>query len=196
MKKSPAIFILLILLTGCAIAFDNSSMPSQTDITKIGVGLNDATENVLERQVSIPGAIEVPAKVIFGIEQGMSWQQLIVLIGVWFMVFIIVFTAMDFMPFGDTGAIRFFISIVVTTLMSITHSFTYITTFFLGVSGSILGEQSKFKVIVAVAIAVLLIVIASIISGALKRNETISKAQIQGIRTGTALKKIEIESGR
>lgn len=200
MKKSLVLLVLVIFLASFVFAESNNSTGLNTGQVKtvannLAGGLNDRTEDVLAGTVSIPSSVEVPAKVIFGINNGITWQQLIVLLGVWLMIFLVVFSTLGLTPFGDNGVIKFFIAIIVTTLMSITNSFSYVTNFFLDIAGFMTGQESSWKTVVAVIIALVLIVVANILTRIFKNQEVIATAQVTGLKTGTAMKKINIEAG-
>lgn len=57
--------------------------------------LNDRTDDLLDKEVVIPSWLEMPAKILFGIEQGVSWQKLIILLGVWIAMFILFYNMLS-----------------------------------------------------------------------------------------------------
>ena len=88
MKKSFVFILLILILTSFAIsAEENKSLNLSSlneslnlnsvneSIGKFKTSLNDRTENVLTREILIPNALQAPAKLIFGVDESISWQD-------------------------------------------------------------------------------------------------------------------------
>lgn len=204
-KRLIFVILVLILLQNIFVYADDANINSAAktvatttttttnqfsgNLVDVGRGVDNATEDVLLKSVSIPSVIQTPIKIIFGITEGISWQQLIVLLGVWIMVFIFVISGVEFIPFINKKILKIILAIAITCLISLSGVMNSIVTFFLDIAGflKITQEYSVLKVIVAVVIAVLLILITTGIMKKIKKKMIIDYAEVKGRQAGTGI---------
>lgn len=160
MRRGITTLILLILLaTPLILAEDNITDQAQEGLSTLRGGLDLKTENVLEKEISIPKAIQIPSKLIFGIETGITWQQLIIVLGIWIGAFIVILNIAGLMPFFGEGTLKVAASIIITALVSITGALNVAATFFFDIAGFFkwTGSWGPLRMIIAILIAAAII---------------------------------------
>ncbi|GEM_PF-2230936 len=183
MKKELTTLILLFLLIfPLVIAEDNITKQTKEKLSALKGGLDNRTEDILEREVPLPPIFKVPLNLIFGIEDGSTWQQLIIVLGIWIGFFILILSITDFMPFINKGFIKILTSIIITILVSITGSLNIIAMFFFDVAGWFKWTASwgPLRTIVAILIAGLVIFAFNFVSHKIKKKIKIEKAEEMG----------------
>ena len=184
MKKSFApltLILLLILATTLVLAQDPDTQPN-TDAADLAGSLDDQTEDLLKREVDIPKILEIPAKVLFGIEDGITWQHLIIVLGVWIGFFIVILNIMDLLPFMNKGFVKFAGALVITAITSITGALNIIATFFFDVAGFFdwVGSWGPLQIIIAVLIAGIVIFLVQWVTKKIGNRNKIEKAELSG----------------
>lgn len=181
-------FILAVLVYAQEQVSDISGL--NQSVKNITGSLNDRTENLLEKEVNIPDWFGVPARVLFGIEQGILWQNLIILLGVWIMIFIILVEAVSFVPFLKNKIISFFVALIITCLISITGAVNNLALFFwnFGEMFNFLKEWSILQIILTM-IGFAVVIFAAIKFNKLIRNKyKLDKAEGLGMKAGAQMK--------
>ena len=180
MKRGIITLALLILLTTPLIlAQDNIAEQAKEQLSALRGGLNNKTENILERQVTLPQILEVPLEIILGIEEDSTWQQLIIVLGIFIGFFIVIFSIADFMPFFKEGWIKVLASLIITSLVSITGALDTIAKFFFNVAGFFEWTTSwgPLRMIIAIGLAAFTIYLFNRVSDKLKHKIKIGKAE-------------------
>jgi len=164
MKRGIITLALLILLaTPLILAQENITGPAQEQLSALRGGLDIKTENVLEKEVNFPQALETPMNVIFGIKEGATWQQLIVTLGVFIGFFILIFSVAGLIPFLGEGVLKVIASLIITALASMTGTLNAVAMFFFDIAGLFKWTTSwgPLKMIIAILIAAIIIIAAN-----------------------------------
>jgi hypothetical protein len=180
MKRGIITLALLILLfTPLILAEDTITEPAKEQLSALRGGLDIETENILERQITLPEILEGPLSIILGIEEDATWQQLIIVLGVFIGFFALVLSIAGFIPFFKEGWIRALASLVITSLVSITGALDSIAKFFFNIAGFFEWTASwgPLRMIIAIIIAVIIIIAFNKVSNILKHKMKIEKAE-------------------
>jgi len=180
MKKELTILILLFLLIApLTLAEDNIAKQTTGKLSEIGKGINNNTENILEKEVPIPQILKAPSNFVFGIKEGASWQELIITLGIWIGFFILILNILGFMPFLNEDYIKVLASIIITTLVSITGALNKMAIFFFDVAGFFKWTASwrPLQIIVAVLMAAIVILTINWLSHMIRNKMQIEKAE-------------------
>ena len=132
--KRKGIFVLLLVLMSASV-FAAVSENITSEFGAIRGTIDQTTENVMEREIVFPEAITPMTSFLFG--ETISFERLIVLIGIWIALFILIKGAVGFIPMFDSEKIQIGVSAVVALLILITGTiddlaanyFGYLSTF-------------------------------------------------------------------
>ena len=183
MKRTLTVLILLFLLViPLALAEDNLTDQAKEQLSALRGGLDIKTENVLEKEVTLPSFLKAPLKLILGIEEEATWQQLIVVLGVFIGFFILILNIAGFLPFFKEGPIKILASLIITALVSITGALDIVATFFFDIAGLFKWTASwgPLQMIVAILIATIVIVAVNWLSQKIKTKMKLGKAEEVG----------------
>lgn len=162
MKKSFVVFVVLVIIfSGLVFAQsnlnENTSDKVRRDLRNITGSIKNDTFGAFEKEIVIPAALQLPAKVIFGIktEHKITLERLIVLLAVWFVFFLLVQSLFKIMPFMNEGWQTWVMAFVVTSIIAITGVINSTVIFFfnLGESFKWLESLGPFSIFVALVIA-------------------------------------------
>lgn len=173
--------------SGASAAAATASTQFSGNLADVGRGVDNATEDILQKQVTLPPWLDTPAKVIFGVESGISWQQLVLLLGVWVMMFIFIFSFTSFIPFVNKKILKLIVAIAITSIISLTGTIDFVVKFFLDI-GKFLKITSEWPVlnsVIAGIIVVIIIVLTIGITKMLKRRMIVDYAEAKGRQAGT-----------
>lgn len=190
MKRGIILLILLALLISPTILAieENPIVPTDTEfkeqLSTLRGGLNEETENILEKEIRMPKELEFIYFVITGVGKGVeaiSWGKLIVFILTVSGIFIFSLEILEFTAF-ETNWVKGLIAGSIATILAITGAiyklinlfYTLIDNFYYVVGGII-------------AVLILLLILKPIING-IKNRKKISKAEELGIKSGAVLK--------
>lgn len=199
MKRGIITLILLILLVSPLILSADTPADINTPadvntpkdvLTKVDVGekvsalkggIEAGTENVLEREITLSSYLKTPFKILFGIEEKTTWQQLIVVFGMLIGFFILILDLVEVMPFFDTETVKVLASVALTLLISVTGALNLVVTLFLDIAGFFKWSNSwaPLKVIIAIILAIAIILIMREVTSKLRQKIT--------TRTGTMI---------
>lgn len=194
-----ALLVILFLLNSFVYAVDNGANDNTTgdsnlpaDIGRGVEGVKDIgskTESTLEQDVIIPENLQVPARIIFGLQGEISLQEFIVLICVWVMFFLVISSILKITPFFE-GWKAWIGGIVITCLIAITGTVRSIAIFFFSI-GNIFGfleKWSPLKIIFAIILAIIIIYCASIVTKIINKKLMLERAEIAGAKAGAGIK--------
>lgn len=155
-------------------------------------GLNQGVEDVFQREISIPASFEAPIKLIFGIESPILIKNLIMVIGVWLIIFIFVFDILSIFA-EQYNVVRAVLAFLITSLMSMTGSFQPLADFFYHLTDFIpyISGNSIIKTILAIIISVILLFLFLTSKRILFAKEKKTEARISGMKIGAAVKTSE-----
>ncbi len=211
MKKTVIAFAFLILLTSLIVvsaqATDSTTNQTSFNIntTKdvltnatqgLGNKLNNKTQDILETEVNLPDWLAPIAKVVFGIDGSISWQKLIIVLGIWVMVFIIILSVLGLAPFFDKIVVKLLASIVITALISLTGGAVHIANFFLSI-GDLIKINSAWDFIKVFGFVLLCLVVAffvNLLTEKMRKRSLVEIAEKKGIEVNEAMHKIKEEA--
>jgi len=197
MKKEFVILIAILLLTSFTLAAnetitekasDLKDKVSSTKIGEIGAGTKEAANNVLENELDIPDLIEIPARIIFGIEDGITIQHLIIVLGVWIGFFLLIFNLTTIIVETNQGVLKLLAAFIITSFISSTMILNKIAQLFLHLAGLFewVNIWAPLKMILAIVLATAVIYISIKVANIRKREVKIEKAAEvgRGLREG------------
>ncbi len=194
MKRGIILLVLLTLLISPTIfaAEDNVTTPLTQGATEkvkeglsaLGGGLEDKTENVLEREIQIPKELEFLYFIITGVGKGaevINWEKLIVFILTVFVIFTISLEILEFTAF-ETSWVKYSIAGGIAIVLAVTGAIYKLINIFYTI-------VDNFYYIAGgvIAILILLFILRPIINK-IKNRKKISKAEELGIKSGAMLK--------
>ena len=194
MKRGIILLVLLVLLISPIIlAAGDGEVVLPTDISQEDVkeqlttltgGLDEKTENVLEREIQIPKEFVFLYIVITGIGQGVeavSWGELIVFCLVVLIIFIISLEILEFTAF-ETNRVKYVIAGGIAILLAITGAIYNLTNIFYTLVGNL-----SYIIGGVIAVLIFIFVLKPILDD-MKNRKKILKAKELGIKSGAALK--------
>ncbi|MCK5449981.1 hypothetical protein KAI32_03890 [Candidatus Pacearchaeota archaeon] len=201
MKRGIILLVLLVLLTSPVILAteddiitptDNTTIPSSEDAIKqvkeelsaLRGGLDENTENILEREINIPDLLQTPVRIIFGLKDGytITIERLIVLCAIWIMLFIVIRGALKLTPFLNKGYQNIIGSIIIVILIALTGIIDMLIEIFFGARDTFkwLEALGPFKFIIALVLAILIIGMAHYVMHKLEKKIFLMKAEDTG----------------
>ena len=164
MRRGLATLIILFLLISPTIisAQEDTSTPKE-QLSALRGGLNEETEDILERKLDFPKVLNTPLKVIFKIEEDGTWQELIIILTIFIGFFILILNITELLPFIDKGLIKVLTSLIITTLVSITGALSITARVFIDIAGFFewTGSWKPLRIIIAILIISIIIFIVS-----------------------------------
>lgn len=195
MKRGIILLVLLALLISPTIfaAGDNTTIPSPEQIKEglsaLGGGLEDKTENIIEREIQIPNQLQIPVRIIFGLKDKyvITIERFVVLCAIWMMFFFLIQGILKLTPFLNKGLQNIIGPIIITVIIAITGIINSIVIFFfsLGDTFEWLEALGPFQIFVALAIVALILFITHHILNIVEKKLIITKAEISGENIGT-----------
>lgn len=148
-------------------------------------GLAGKGEDLLEREVNLPE----PVKIILGSKESqvkISW--LIVLVCVFLLLFILVFNLSNLIPFLNKGILRFFVSLIISVLISLSGGTRIFTSVFLDFSDLLnFSRWGVVTLIISVILIFFLILVIFWVANKIKRSSKILDAELKGAQAGAAI---------
>jgi hypothetical protein len=187
MKKIiPCIMLLMIFSVGVSSAQDDQSNKFNT----LANNIDDKTENILERQISIPSSFSW-IKVVLGIKQStpLTIGGISIFIATWIMFFIIVKWLLYLIPFfkdwkATVGGI------IITLLLAATGSINILAIFFFDINKTFVWIESlgSFSFLVSLLVVFLIIAGTRHIAKRISSSNLLEKAEKKGIDISTLIK--------
>ena len=120
------IFVLLVFSLIVLTNFSLAQVFSNDDFNNFSKGLSDIKNQVSSEPVIFPSYLAVPFSFVFGIVQGSPLNLVVIHFGIWFLFFVFVFNMAGFVPYFKNLITKFFVSLIVTILISISGGFVLI----------------------------------------------------------------------
>ena len=184
MKKSSAFILLALMLSSfILVAGEEPSTDSNSTNSSLGKfekSLNDRTENVLTREMPVPRILRAPTKLIFGVDETITWQRLIVVLILFSFAFMFVFGILELTAFQTTW-VKSTISIVIMVVALVSGVVDKIASF-------AQGTVSNVFLFVAVFVMILIYVVERSVINEIKKQKKLAKAHTLGNKAGSMMK--------
>ena len=198
MKKEIILLILLTLLISPVILAveDTTTTTTPKDVTQIKEqlstlkgGLNEKTENTLEKEIQIPNQLQIPVRIIFGLKDKdtITIERFIVLCAIWMMFFFLIQGILKLTPFLNKGLQNILGSVIITIIIAITGTINNLVVFYfnLGKTFKWMEALGPFQIFIALAITALILLITHHILNIIEKKLLLTKAEISGENIGT-----------
>jgi hypothetical protein len=217
MKKSLYIFLAFLLVLSCFSLVlaqettattpissttpitDSEQASSQTtqinqkqvkDVSKqLATSLNDQAKDVFQNEITLPSYLEMPAKIVFGLDSPVVLKDLIIVIGVWIMLFIIILDILSLMPLMNEGVPKYLGAVIVTILSFMSGVSTKLALWFYNLIDllTFLNDSPTLKLIIAILIAVGIVFGATILKNKMQKEAKKTSARIEGAKAGAGI---------
>ncbi|MDO8517013.1 MAG: hypothetical protein Q7S33_02710 [Nanoarchaeota archaeon] len=200
-----AVFFLLIMLSVFVSAetiidqlqnTDQIGKNIKNDLNQAQVNASQQTKNMLEQEIQVPSYLQTFAKLLFGLDKSFSLSHFIVYLCIWIMIFIIIFDIISFMPFANTGVLKFVASLVIAALISITGSLNLLASFFIDIGSffKFAGNHPTLSLVIAILLILILVGIINFLSRKIKNKIIIAKGEEAGTEIKEAKKAAKVFS--
>lgn len=211
MKKSILIFGLLLIFilsfnviaADAPVALDQQAPTTGTNtngqlIDQIGNAdlsgvdnIGTKTNSFFEKGFSIPDYLEVPAKILFGINSNetIALNVFIVMIALWVGLLLILHNLMEIIPLFGTGAMSWAGAIIVNLLIAVSGGIKRSAEFFFGI-GNTIGFMKEYGALTLILAVILIFAIWFAISkfiNIMKGKEDIEIARQAGFKAGIGI---------
>jgi len=151
--------------------------------------LNDRTEDLLEREVEIPGWLAVPVGLFLGAGGSIKIQYLIILISIWVMLLVVILSALDFIPLFGGRVGKFLASLAIMLLLSISGALKEVAIFFFDFWNmfSIFEEWSFWKIVLVIFLSLAIVAGALWLRKTIKKDVILTTADIKGKEAGAGI---------
>lgn len=190
MKKTLTIFLLLLTLSSLTAleeatsTTDTQTSTSDSKLSALKGGLNDKTEDILEREIIIPSILQIPFRIILGIdaEIPITIERLVVLLATWIMFFTIIQGILRILPLFNGGNQVVLGSLIITILIAITGSMDKIVIYYFELGDSIewISYLGPFQLIPAILISIILMAVGYFITHKMEKDYLLEKAKYAG----------------
>ena len=172
--------ILLLVLASFTLAAPAENITNEFGAIK-GT-LDQATVDVLEKQITYPAAISPVLSFLFGVSP--TLERLIVLIGIFITLFILIKGILVFIPMFDEEKIQIGIALIVSTLILITGTIETLSTNYFDYLATLklLENSGVLRMIVGVFFLVLVVFVLDRIFKKISMKLAFEKAEVVGER--------------
>lgn len=199
MKRGILPLTLLLLLIGPIVLAEEANVSqAEEQLSALRGGLDEKTENILEREIQIPPQLQFPMQLIFGLKKNIpvTIERFIVLLAIWTMFFTIIQGTLKITPILNKGILNIAGSIIVTILIALTGTMDKLAIFFfeLGDTFKWLEALGPFQLLIALVIAALVMAIGHYIMHIIETKYILTKAEYAGENIGTMAKMAKVTS--
>jgi|APSaa5957512535_1039671.scaffolds.fasta_scaffold146610_2 amino acid transporter len=187
-KELYIIFLLIFLLTPLTLAEQEipatDSRPPTPELSALRGGLEDKTENILEKEISLSENTKNIMRLIFGLKEDApaTISGLIVLLAVWLMVLIIIMNILGVTPLFNESWQKILGGIIITTLISMAGTLGSLNTLIYNIGNSltILEKLGPFKMLAIAGMIIIVILVISHFSGWINKSKRLEKSEKAG----------------
>jgi len=146
--------------------------------------LSQNTNSILEKQISIPENLQIPARILFGLQQSenIEFSVFIVLIAIWIFFFALLKIILEVVPFFGDGWKSWAGGIVITCLIAITGAIKTSAEFLFGF-GNFFKNQSLLRLILTIILLAIIGYGSAKLLGILKNQTRKASAYQAGMNT-------------
>src|SRR3989344_5879228 len=121
LMKRLLIIVLLIFISFLATAQTKQNIDNITNIAQniSTASFKTATNQALNKEIALPGWADIIARVLFGVEDKITFSNFIILVAVWLMLFLMIFNIIKLMPFFKGDTVKLIASICITLIIAI-----------------------------------------------------------------------------
>lgn len=121
MKKIVTISVLILFISLISAELNLSDVNFSKLTSNIsGKGLNQRTEDILNREANLPPTIESLIRLFLRVKENPTWVDLIVALGFFIIFTALIYSIIVFLPLTEKGGMRLITSLIVSLLASIT----------------------------------------------------------------------------
>ena len=196
-KKVILIALFLCLIVLINISANQENLPDEDEkVEKESIKqiIKEKPNEILSKEIELPGNIENIAKIIFGLESEdkLNLQFLIILSCVFIFILLILFNAVQFIPSFEKST-AWIGTLVIALIISVSGGIRYFSLllFDLGNIFNILEKWSALKLGFIVISIFILYYILSIIIGLIKETVLLGRAVSDGLKAGAQIAKLK-----
>lgn len=190
MKRVLTVLLLLIIIFPLVLSQETvPTITQDSEISQLSAlkgGLNEKTENMLEREMVIPNTLQFPLKTIFGINTTVpiTIERFAILLATWITFFIIIQGILKILPIINKGWQSIGGSLIITALIAMTGTINQIVIFYFELGDDVewISFLGPFQLIPALIIGIILIVFGNIITHKIEKNYLLERARNTGER--------------
>lgn len=182
MKKVLVLLLLVLLVSPLILAANDTVNATKDGLSALRGGIDNQTINVLANEVTLPGFLRTPFKVVLGIEEKTTWQRIIIVFGVLIGVFLIMLDIIQLMPIFDSETVKVLASAAMTLLFSVTGALSMAAEFFFNLASFLdwTNSWAPLRIIIAIVIAAVGVFVLKGILHQLKDKIKIKTAHMSG----------------
>ena len=187
MKKIGALwFISLVILS---LIISSSAQTTQPPNPTATTEKTSEIPKTLSTQIEVPYWLEVFTRVLFGVKQEkIEFSLIMILLSVAAMLFVIIYSVIDFVPFFE-GKLQLPAAIIVTIIVSVTGAVRIGAQWLIDLAKifSFLERWGSGALMFIIVVAIICIFLIRIVTSNLKEVFELKKAGIEGKNTGKLL---------
>lgn len=178
MKKSVLVLTVFIILSFLVYAETSPVDVAKDSVTNISQDIANKSSDILQQQIIIPEQLQIPAKMIFGLDinEELDLQHFIVLFGLWFMIYLVLVNSWMLIPyFEKRKQFAWILGFILTCALAFLGVINYIAGWMFGFSQMLLYMEG-WGTIRLVVIAVVIIIAFVIFTYSLRALREMIKA--------------------
>jgi hypothetical protein len=187
MNKRGVILISIFLLLFLTLTF-STQLALAAGSNQTTTATNNATQvSIVDRQITLPSIFLL----LFGVhDETATFARLIVIIGVWLMVFFVLLDITPMIPFFMNKTSQYGASFIITMIMSVSGAFNAFTAFMYNMANAFNWIQTigPFKIVLALIILIIIFWIIHELSRVFKAGKQLAEAEAIGTEAGAGLK--------
>ena len=178
----------------------NNNLNISAKAGEVGAGVKAAAEGVLEKEIEIPDALQIPVRIVFGIkkDETITLERLIVLVAVWIMFFVLISEILKIAPILNKQWQSYIGGVIVTILIAITGTMNSLAIFFFNFGNMFewMEKLGPFSIFISLIIVAMIFFFGMKILKLFEDRLKLSKAQETGESIGRlgAIAKVAEES--
>lgn len=171
MKKSVSLVLVAVILLSFLVYAETSPVDTAREsVANISQDVKNKSNNILQQEIKIPEELQIPAKVIFGLDMNeeLDLQHFIVLFGVWFVIYLVLVNSWMLIPYFDKRKqFAWVLGFIVTCVLAFLGVINYIVGWMFSFSKMLLYMEG-WGTIRLVVIAVVIIIVFVIFTYSLR----------------------------
>jgi hypothetical protein len=154
-------------------------------------GVKNKTEDILEKEVAIPEALQLPARIVFGIKSDppIKIGELVVLLAIWIVVFTLVLMGVKITPFFKGDYLPYLAGLAMTIIIALTGIINSIAIFFFNLGNLFVWMEAlgPFQIVIGLGLALFILWVGHKGLSILQRHMGFEAARESGREVGRAI---------